>query len=90
MRPSFERLRGLRRNELGKIVCTIKGGVGQSGSGMRSFNILWSVPLLGNCRLLAPSISQKCRLHLQYLKISGFQKCRSRNLYTGGIPEYLS
>jgi hypothetical protein len=53
MRPSFERLRGLRRNELGKIVCTIKGGVGQSGSGMRSFNILWSVPLLGNCRLLA-------------------------------------
>jgi len=53
MRPSFERLRGLRRNELGEIVCTIKGGVGQSGSGMRSFNILWSVPLLGNCRLLA-------------------------------------
>jgi hypothetical protein len=63
MRPSFERLRGLRRNELGKIVCTIKGGVGQSGSGIRSFNILWSVPLLGNCRLLAITLNS-AKLHI--------------------------
>jgi hypothetical protein len=48
-KPSFGRLRGLRRNDLGKIIYTIKSGVGQSVSGMRSFNILWSVPLFGNC-----------------------------------------